>query len=132
MTLERSKETVRAYVEAFNAHDVPRLRTLFTEDAVIYGVAGFGPFDKVLPIWHDLHHGMKCPLIVDSIAAEGDTVAVRYTERGTWVGPFLGKDNPTGKSYEIAAMEWFEMKGGKIHRRGGARDSAAMSRVVGM
>jgi len=98
MSLEKNRQTVLAYVEAFNAHDVPRLRTLFTEDAVIHGVTGFGPLDKALTVWHTLHHGMKCQLIVDG----------------------------------IAAMEWFEMKGGRIHRRWGARDSAAMSRMVGM
>lgn len=132
MTAETNKQTVRAYVEAFNAHDVPRLRTLFTDDALIYGVTGSGPLDRALIVWHALHHAMKCELSIDAIAAEGDTVAVRYTERGSWVAPFLGRENPTGKSYELTAMEWFEMKDGRIHRRWGARDSAAMSRMIGM
>jgi len=132
MTAEANKQTVRAYVEAFNAHDVPRLRTLFTDDALIYGVTGSGPLERALVVWAALHHAMKCVLTIEAIAADGDTVAARYTERGTWVGPFLGKENPTGKSYEVTAMEWFEMRDGRIHHRWGARDSAAMSRMVGM
>ena len=66
-----------------------------------------------------------------SSAEEGDIVAVRYTERGTSVGPFRGQE-PTGKSYEIVAMEWFEMKEGLIHRRWGARDSGAQQRQMGL
>jgi hypothetical protein len=37
----------------------------------------------------------------------------------------------TGKSYEMVAMEWFEIKDGLIHRRWGARDSASQSKQLG-
>jgi hypothetical protein len=49
-----------------------------------------------MPIWHDLVHSLEISLAIEDIAAEGDTVAVRYTERGTFVAPFRGKQ-PTGK-----------------------------------
>jgi predicted ester cyclase len=56
---------------------------------------------------------------------------VRYTERGTFTGPFRGQ-TPTGKSYELVAMEWFVVRDGRIHRRWGARDSAAQARQIGL
>jgi hypothetical protein len=47
-------------------------------------------------------------------------VAVLYTERGTSVRSFRGDPPATGRSYEIVAMEWFEIKESLIYRRWGA------------
>jgi predicted ester cyclase len=61
----------------------------------------------------------------------GNVVAVRYTESGQFVAPFRGL-GPTGKSYEVVAMEWFEIGEGGIASRWGARDSAAIFRQMGI
>ena len=63
--------------------------------------------------------------------AGDDLVAVRYTARGTFVAPFRGHQ-PTGTSYELVAIEWFVVQDRKIHRRWGARDSAAQARQLGL
>src|SRR5206468_2883682 len=128
---DAGKATVLEYVAAFNAGDIDRLRTLFTPDATIYGVLGGGPFDVAAPIWRELHTAFQMKLDVQSIIAEGDVIAVRYVERGASVAPFRG-GSVTNKSYEIVAMEWFEMQGDRIHRRWGARDSAAIARQLGI
>lgn len=39
---------------------------------------------------------------------------------------------PTGKSFELVAIEWFELRGGKISKRWGARDMASQARQMGM
>ena len=62
-------------------------------------------------------------LTVEDMVAEGDAVAVRYTERGRFVDPFRGAD-PTGKPFELVAMEWFVLREG--------RDSASQARQIGM
>jgi predicted ester cyclase len=116
--IERKKAVVAHYVEAFNRGDMAARRDLFTADAVV-------------PIWEEIRNALQIQLTVDDLIAEDERVAVRYIERGTFVGPFRG-NKPTGKSYEIAAMEWFEFQGGKVSRRWGARDSAAQSRQIGM
>jgi len=67
----------------------------------------------------------------EAMIAAGDTVAVRYVERGRSAAPFRGGP-VTGQSYEIVAMEWFVLRDGKIHRRWGARDSAAQNRQMGL
>ena len=128
---DRNRETVLRYVDAFNRYDVPALRALFTPDALIYGVLSAGPMEVALPIWRELHESLAMRLTVEAMIAEGDNVAVRYTERGRFVGPFLGQA-PTGRSFEVTAMEWFEMREGLIHRRWGARDSAAIARQIGL
>ncbi len=130
-TLEANKDVVLRYVSAFNGADIDTLRTLFTPDAVVYGILGWGDLDEVIPIWQELHGSFRIVLEVESMAAEGDIVAVRYTERGTFIGPFRGLE-PTGKSYELVAMEWFELSDGRIRRRWGARDAASQARQIGL
>lgn len=126
-----NKQTVLRYVDAFNRGDMEAQRELYTEDGMVHGVLGFGMLDQVIPIWQTLHDAFAITLHVEAMVEEGDVVAVRYTERGTSVGEFRGQ-GPTGKSYEIVAMEWFEMEGGRIRRRWGARDMAAQHRQMGL
>ena len=128
---ERNRDVVLQYVEAFNAGDLVRLRELFAPDAVVQGVLGWGSLDTVLPIWKELHEAFGIELTVDAIIAEGDQVAVRYIERGQFKGRFRGSE-PTGKAYELIAMEWFELTEGRIRRRWGARDHASQKQQIGL
>src|SRR2546425_12325097 len=131
MSEESNKKIVLDYVDAFNRGDLEALRRLFTDDALVYGVLGWGGLDVVVPIWKELHESLAIQLQIAAIIAEGDTVAVRYVERGTSLQPFRGLP-ATGKSFEVVAMEWFIIKDGRIHRRWGARDSASQSRQMGV
>ena len=129
---EANKQIVRRYVEAFNRGDVDRLQNeIFAPDAVVQGVLGWGGMDVVVPIWRELHAALQITMQIEELVAEGDTVAARYTERGTFVGPFRG-NQPTGKSFELVAMEFFEIREGRIVRRWGARDHASQMRQIGM
>ncbi|WP_276498490.1 ester cyclase [Pontibacter litorisediminis] len=128
---EQNKRIVQAYVTAFNQGDLEGLRSLFAPEAEIQGVMGKGLMDKVMPVWEQLVSGLGMQLTVEDMAAEGDVVAVRYVERGTFKGPFMGHE-PTGKSYELVAMEWFVIRDGKIQKRWGARDHAAQARQIGL
>jgi steroid delta-isomerase-like uncharacterized protein len=128
---EENKAVVRAYVDAFNAGDMEMLRALFTDDARVQGVLGWGGMDVVLPVWGELHAAFGITLQIEDLVAEGDVVAARLLERGVSRGAFRGQE-PTGKPYEVVAMEWFVMKDGRIHRRWGARDSASQARQMGL
>ncbi len=129
--LEANKQVVRRYVEAFNTGDLETLRSLFTPDAVIQGVLKKGGMDEILPIWKALHEGLAAHLAIEEMIAEGDLVAVRYTETGTFRAPFLGHA-PTGRPYTLVAMEWFVVRDGRIHQRWGARDAASQARQIGL
>lgn len=126
-----NKQLVRDYVAAFNWGDLEALAALFAPEAVIQGVLGKGGVDVVIPIWRQLVEGLGMQLEIEEMVAEGDRVAVRYIERGRFLGPFLGHA-PTGKSYEMVAMEWFVVRDGKIQQRWGARDSATQLRQIGI
>lgn len=128
------KDTVRAYVRAFNEGDWARMRELFTEDAQISGVLGSVPLEAAFGIWRELNEGMTMRLEIEALAEEGANVVARLRERGKFVGAFRGLEGlqPTNRAYELLAMEWFAFRDGRIARRWGARDSAAMrSQVCG-
>ena len=128
---EANKQVVLDYVDAFNRGDEEALKTLFALEALVYGVLGWGGLAQVVPIWREIKAAFAIELQVESMIAEDDIVAVRYVERGTSVGAFRGGP-VTGKSFEVVAMEWFEIKDGKIQRRWGARDNAAQLRQMGL
>ncbi len=129
--LEANKKLVAEYVSAFNAGDSEKLRSLFSADATVLGVLGKGTMDKAVEIWRMLHDSLRIHLTVEEIVAEDERVAVRYTERGQFVGPLRGH-SPTGKSYELIAMEWFAIRDGKIVQRWGARDGESLARQIGL
>ncbi|MHA6205377.1 ester cyclase [Dyella soli] len=126
---EQNKRVVLAYVDAFNRADLDAVCAAFAPDALIHGALGWGGLDIARPIWSDLMRCFQVSLEVDAMVAEGDTVVVRYTERGRSVAPFRG-GAVTGKDYQLVAMEWFVVKEGHIERRWGARDSASMFRQM--
>lgn len=132
MTETTVRELILAYVEAFNAYDMKRLREIFAPDAKIWGVLGHGDLDFAEAVWGELHHGMEMRLEVADILVEGDKAAVRYRETGRFVGPFRGLagKTPTGRSYAVPAIEWFEIENGRITARWGARNALAIEREV--
>lgn len=128
---EEAKAVVLAYVAAFNRGDLAALRELFAPAAQIQGVMGAGVFERVEPVWRQLIEGYAMQLQVEELVAQGGVVAARYTERGTFRAPAFGRE-PTGRSYELVAMEWFEIEGGRIRRRWGARDALSQARQLGI
>ena len=126
-----NKRVVRSYASAFSAGDLDRVRRLFAPDASVHGVLGWGALDVAMPIWRELVAGFGPRLEIEDLVAEGDTVAARMTESGTFRAPFRSQP-PTGRGYEVTAMEWFELKDGLIRRRWGARDVAAIARQAGL
>jgi predicted ester cyclase len=130
--LHRMPPVVRDYVDAFNSGDFARLVGLFTPDAVVFGVLGSAPIAKAEAVWRELHEGMAMHLAPEAVAVDGVTVAVRYRETGRFQGTFRGLAGvlPTGRAYQVIAMEWFELDEGRIAKRWGARDFDAIKKQV--
>lgn len=128
---EEAKAVVRQYVAAFNRGDLDELKALLAEGAEIQGVMGKGLIEKIEPVWRQLIEGYGMQLRIEELIAEGNIVAARYVETGTFRAPAFG-NQPTGKSYELTAIEWFEIEDGKIKRRWGARDAASQARQLGI
>lgn len=132
MTNLKLPTVIAAYVEAFNDGDFGKLLGLFTSDAVIFGVLGSAPIAQAEPVWRELHNGMAMHLVPTAVAVDGMTVAVRYIETGRFQGSFRGLPGraPTGREYQVVAMEWFELEGELIARRWGARDFGSIKAQV--
>jgi predicted ester cyclase len=130
--LPRLPPVIGAYVDAFNAGDFPRLMSLFTDDALIFGVLGAAPVAKAEAVWRELHEGMAMQLHPEAVAVDGARVVVRYVESGRFQGIFRGLKGhaPTGRSYQVIAMEWFELEGDRIAMRWGTRDFSAIKDQV--
>ena len=87
----RSQQSVvLEYVEAFNRGDLEAVCRSFAPGALVYCMLGWGEVDAVKTSWSDLIHCFRMRLAVESMIAEGDTVAVRYAKRGQSVGSFRG------------------------------------------
>ncbi len=50
---------------------------------------------------------------IEDVIAEGDRVVVRWTNRGTHVGEFMGIP-PTNRSYTMAGIDIYRGEGGKL------------------
>lgn len=128
---EQNKRMVQQYVNAFNRRDLDAVCATFWPDAIVYGVLGNGALEVTRAIWQELMTANDMRLSIDAMVAEGETVAVKFTERGKSIGSFRGLP-VTGKSYEVTAMEWFEFENGKIKRRWAVRDAMTIAKQMGL
>jgi hypothetical protein len=126
-----NKAVVLDYINAFNRGDLDGVCRTFAASAEIHGGFGSGGLEVARPIWEQLFTCFRAKRQVESRSEEGDVVAARYTERGAFSAPFQGID-PTGKGYEITAMEWFVLDQGRIVHCWGVRDSASMFKQMGL
>lgn len=101
-------QVIEALFEAFNDHDVARIRDFYTDDAVVYSpeaceptvgpdaiAAGYAEMFQQIPDVHD-----ELTLVV----SEGDRVAVTFTATGT----------VEGYSFELPIAAFLQMEDGKI------------------
>jgi hypothetical protein len=51
---------------------------------------------------------------IDDIIAENDSVAVRWTITGTWIGPQRPGSPPYGQPCAVGLMSWYHFLNGKI------------------
>ena len=124
------KSVVRAYADAFSRGDLNDVCACFAADAVVHGVFD-GTLGSARSAWAELIAAFGVRLHVDALCSEGRVVVARYRETGTFVAPFRGLA-PTGRSYKIDAIHWFEIVEGKIVRRWGARSTASIARQIGI
>lgn len=126
----QNKNVVRNYTQRFNAGDLDGLVRLFSPEAVIHGVLGWGALADVVPVWQSLMQNLRMTLTIDELIGQRNVVVARFLETGTSRGTFF--DQPaTGRSYKLTALEWFEFDRGLIQRRWGARDAVSQARQLG-
>lgn len=125
------KNLVRDYVSAFNDGKIDVACSFFAPDAVIHGIKNGEDPKEVYRFLSEQIAAFETKLEIIALCAEGSTVAARYIERGKFVAPYRGVP-PTGRSYEIQAMHWFDFAGDKIACRWASRNLASLYWQIGV
>jgi steroid delta-isomerase-like uncharacterized protein len=128
---------VRAVYEAFNTRDIPRLASLFAEDAETTDLGsgrsyrGFDGFMQwVKPFADALPDSTATPVL---LVENGDWIATEHVGRGTHTGPFAtpqGDLPPSGRTIEIRFAEFFRLGGGKVVEFRASWDSGSVARAM--
>ena len=116
MTTEENKAQVRRYYEeVLNGGQIALLQEIaildYNEHDPIPGQAnGLEGLKQRVGM---LRSAFQPRFTLEDMIAEGDKVVVRWTNRGTHVGEFMGIP-PTGKSFSIAGIDIHRLSNGKL------------------
>ena len=133
MSVEENKALVRRFVEEFwNAGNVGAADELIAGDAIItlpgVGQANLETFKQfartmrgAFPDWRST---------VEEMVGEENTVAERWTGRGTHQGAFQGTA-PTGRQVVVPGVVFYRIAAGKIVEFRGQFDGVALMQQIG-
>ena len=108
-------DLVRRYLRAFNDRDEETLRELLADDVVEHGVHEelHGPDEVVAFLESYFETFPDYEGSTEAMIAEGDTVAVRYSARGTQSAE-LQDVEPTGQAVEWTGIAMYRIENGQI------------------
>ena len=114
-TTETNTELVRRYLNAFNERDEDALSELLAEDVVEHGAQEELHGHEEILAYLDAHFETFPDYsgTTDAVIAEDDTVAVRYTVRGTHTGKYRDIE-PTGHTAEWTGMATYRIDDDEI------------------
>ena len=132
MTTEENQAALERAVEQMNAGNLDGYMELYADDLTLHGYppgvdgkdgayAFYTQFRKALP---DLE------LTADDTIADGDTVAVRYTIRGTHSDEFMGVP-ATGNRIEVTGQSFFRFEDGRVVERWQSLDGLSLMTQLG-
>ena len=135
MSLEANKQLARGYFEAFLAKDVAWFKE-HIEPGFRRHDPGL-PFEVVGPQGVERLADALLPAIpdmrldIEDVVAEGEKVLVRLTIRGTHQGELLGIA-PTGRAVEVAVLDLFHVRGGKLVEHWALLDNLGLLKQLGV
>ena len=117
-TTEENKRVARRTVEAYNEKNLDVFDKVFAEDVIDHTSSGETKgregskegLETLYSAFPDLQ------ITIDELIAEGDTVAIRSTHRGTHEGTFMDIE-PTGKQFEMENTVFARFEDGKVVER---------------
>lgn len=127
-----AKETILAWVDAFNKRDAQMAARLYHEDAENLQVAIGVPLKGKMAIQEDLasffQHIPDNFTNVEHIFVDGDWVILEWSGGGT----FYKDKNSAGKTFVLQGCGFFLVKDGQIRRQRGYWDKATWFNQVGL
>jgi steroid delta-isomerase-like uncharacterized protein len=134
MTSQEASSFMRRFVDFINTASKQLAEDLVSPEAVFYvpgqaepmrGPAGY------LAIIGMVRGGFPdIQWTLEQMVTEGDTVAARFTMRGTHRGAFFGV-TPTGRPIQIQAMNFYRLAGGKIVEEHGQPNLLGLMQQIG-
>jgi len=134
MSTTEAKKLVSRFIDkVWNNADLQTLDELTTEK-YLYTLGGQPPKDRAamrqfLQVVHKAFPDWN--VTIEDIAAERDTVAVRWSGEVTHQGVFQGIP-PTGKQISVRGINMYTIKDGKISREWEQMNSLGMLQQIGV
>lgn len=117
MSSADNKAIARRFAQVWSAGGLPIVDELAAPDLVvsypIYPEPLHGPEELKAALGEFVSAFPDLTIEVGDLIAEGDTVAVRWTIRGTHQGTLLGIA-PTGKAISVSGISFLRIEGGKV------------------
>ncbi|HLM50341.1 MAG TPA: ester cyclase [Solirubrobacteraceae bacterium] len=135
---ERLHETIAAYNDAWNAHDVERIRSLHAPDMVFEnhtageraeGEEAIAHIAGIFEAWPDLAFATR------RLYVREELVVQEWTARATHVTPLRRGEivaEPSGRRIEWNGMDVIPFERGKVKRKDVYSDSISILRQVGL
>jgi glyoxylase-like metal-dependent hydrolase (beta-lactamase superfamily II)/predicted ester cyclase len=129
------RDVMTAYFEALANHDLDAIAGAWAPEGVmtVLGDEAKGP-DGLRAYWAEFFGATAdIRFEVQDMVAEGDQVAVHWAAKGTFTGPnaFQGVE-PTFSRLDLAGLDIFDLRDGKIVRERAYTDGADFARQIGM
>lgn len=123
------------WVDAFNSGDVERMRSFYTEDAVLYQapikktLVGLDYIVARLKDFSEMSEDSR--FTIRDLHVDGDTAILEFNIAGTHTGRFLDFE-PTGRRLDIDSCLIFEVRDGRITKHTTYLDIATVLRALGL
>ncbi len=129
-------ETVAAYFEALNRHDVDAAAE-HLDPAVVEEITGVGILrgrDEVHRFFDGLMKAAPdMEVLIDRTVEEGDTTVVQWRMNGTFSGgPLFNGVQATGGRLQLRGCDVIDVRDGKIVRNSAFQDGIELARTLGM
>lgn len=129
---EESRAVVRRLLELIDARNVDGLGDVVAQDVLMHGEGEAQGLESMVEHTRAYLSGFPdLETTVEDVIAEDDRVVVRATLRGTHSGEFGGIP-ATGRRIEIADIDIFRVRDGKIVEMWAGADRLAMMQQLGL
>ncbi len=135
---EHLTETIAAYNDAWNAHDVEQISSMHAPDMVFenhtageraVGAEALAHIARIFESWPDLHFQTR------RLYVREDLVVQEWTATATHVKPLSRGElvaEPSGRRIEWKGMDVIPFEDGKVKRKDVYSDSVSILRQVGL
>ncbi|MBC8160865.1 MAG: nuclear transport factor 2 family protein [Roseiflexaceae bacterium] len=127
---------VRQWAAAWNAHDPERMVTLFTNDGVYEDLAFEARFQgkEGVALWVLITNASIGDAKIEIVDAfqRGNRAAAMWTFSGTDIGAIAPHLPPTGKSFSLPVVSFFELKSSLIRHVRDSYNLATLLRQLGL